>query len=247
MSAKLLKEKARDLPIEAGTRHELLRQLVLEDFFDMPVPSAMVVLKVRERFGKAWITALVQTYMRKFMEAGIIHAVKPAGDKINYWVLASVPRERALRLIGKKSKVLEIEQDLFSEKLQTKMRRNFRVEIEELQANFGRNPNCTAFLLRKILEKLIIIVVSKHANRGLIEDKARPGRWVGLADMIETASREKLNGVPLLIPRTANEIKGIKFLGDTAAHNPLIGVDNQTILPQMPFIITAYSELAKRL
>jgi hypothetical protein len=65
--------------------------------------------------------------------------------------------------------------------------------------------------------------------------------------MIEIASREKLNGIPMLIPKTAREIKGIKFLGDTAAHNPLVDVDVNTILPQMPFIITAYEELAKRM
>jgi len=49
------------------------------------------------------------------------------------------------------------------------------------------------------------------------------------------------------VSKTANEIKGLKFLGDTAAHNPLVGVDMASIIPQMPFIITAYKELAKHL
>ncbi len=89
--------------------------------------------------------------------------------------------------------------------------------------------------------------MSKHGKGNLLEDKARPGGWVGLKDMIETAAREKLNGVPFLVSKTASEIKGIKFLGDTAAHNPLVGVANSTILPQMPYIITAYEELAQRL
>jgi hypothetical protein len=69
----------------------------------------------------------------------------------------------------------------------------------------------------------------------------------GLKDIIEIAAKEKINGIPFLIPKTANEIKGLKFLGDTAAHNPLVSVDMQTILPQMPYIITAYEELAKHL
>jgi len=47
--------------------------------------------------------------------------------------------------------------------------------------------------------------------------------------------------------RTGREIKRIKFLGDTAAHNPLTNVEMNTIIPQMPFIITAFEELAKRL
>jgi hypothetical protein len=50
-----------------------------------------------------------------------------------------------------------------------------------------------------------------------------------------------------LIPKTANEIKGLKFLGDTAAHNPLVSVDMKTIVPQMPYIITAFEELARHL
>ena len=76
---------------------------------------------------------------------------------------------------------------------------------------------------------------------------SRPGYWKGLEDMVEIASRERHNGIPFLLPRTAREIQGIKFLGDTAAHNPLANVETKTILPQMPFIITAYSELASRL
>ncbi len=47
--------------------------------------------------------------------------------------------------------------------------------------------------------------------------------------------------------KTAKEIQGIKFLGDTSAHNPLTEVDMKTIIPQMPYIITAYKELAKKL
>jgi len=41
--------------------------------------------------------------------------------------------------------------------------------------------------------------------------------------------------------------RGIKFLGDTAAHNPMVNVDVADILPQMPFIVTAYKELALHL
>jgi hypothetical protein len=65
--------------------------------------------------------------------------------------------------------------------------------------------------------------------------------------MIDVAVQEKLNGVPFLLSKTAKEIKGVKFLGDAAAHNPLATVDIKTIVPQMPYIITAYDELAKRL
>jgi len=247
MSGKVLKEKARALPIDPHSRYAHLQKLICEGFFDAPVSSENVVTRIKETFGKRWKTLHVQTYMQKFMNAGIIHAVKPAGHKGNYWVLASVKREQALKSIGKKRKVKEIEEELFSEDFVKRLRKNFGRELEELHDNFGRNGNCTAFLLRKILEKLIIVVFLKNGEGKLLEDKSRPGGWTGLKDMIDIAAQEKLHGVPFLMPKTANEIKGIKFLGDTAAHNPLVGVDIKTILPQMPFIITAYEELAERL
>ena len=247
MSGKSRKEKARTLAIDPQSRYALLQKLILDGFFDSPVSSEEVVLRIKEKSGRRWKTSYVQTYMKRFMEADIIQAIKPAGHKRNYWVLASVKRERALRLIGKDRKVREIEQELFSANLMKRLGRNFGQELRELQSNFGENGNCTAFLLRKILEKLIIISLSKNGKEHLVQDSTRPGGWTGLKDMIEIAAREKLSGVPFLVPRTANEIKGIKFLGDTAAHNPLVGVEMSTIIPQMPYIITAYEELARRL
>lgn len=247
MSGKSLKEKARALSIDPHSRYALLQKLILHGFFDSPVSSEEVVLRIREKSGKRWKTSYVQTYMQKFMNADIIHAVKPTGHKRNYWVLTSVRREQALRFIAKQGKAKEIEEELFSENLVRRLKKNFGRELEELRDNFGKNGNCTAFLLRKILEKLIIVVFGKNGREKLLEDKGRPGGWIGLKDMIEVAAREKLHGVSFLVPKTANEIKGIKFLGDTAAHNPLVAVEMSTILPQMPYIITAYEELAKRL
>ncbi len=247
MSAELLKEKARNLSIDRHSKHAILQKLIVDGFLDSPVSSKDVVSRISQKSGKRWKTSYVQIYMKKFMDADIIEAVKPQGSRGNYWVLASVSSDDALRIIGKKGKARKIEEQLFSDELTRRLRRDFGREMAELHDNFGRNGNCTAFLLRKILEKLIIIVFGKNRKGKFLEDKARPGGWIGLKEMLETAAREKLNGVAFLIPKTANEIKGIKFLGDTAAHNPLANVEISTILPQMPFIITAYQELAKRL
>ena len=247
MSGKALREKAKLLQCNPGSRYAFVQKLIVDGFFDTPVSSNDVVVRVREKFGKKMKVTYVQTYMAKFMAAEIIHGVKPLGHNKNYWVLASVRKPEALKQLGKHKKVLEIQEDLFSDKLVKRFKKNFGREVEELHANFGKNGNCTAFLLRKILEKLLIIVFTKNGRANLLEDKNRPGGWSGLKEMIETATREKLNGVPFLIPKTAQEIKGIKFLGDTAAHNPLAGVEMNTILPQMPFIITAYEELTARL
>lgn len=246
-SAKEIIELARSLVVEPQSGHAVLKKLILDGEFDSPVSSAAVVHRIKETLGKRWKTSHVQTYMQKFMQAGIIHAIKPTGSAINYWVIANVSREESLRQISKSRKVHEIEEDLFSDKLVGHLNKDFSHELAELRDNFGKNGICTAFLLRKILEKLIIIVFGKNGKQSLLKDKHQSDRWVGLAEMIDIAAREKLHGVPFLLSKTAKEIKGIKFLGDTAAHNPLASVDTKTILPQMPFIITAYEELAKRL
>jgi predicted transcriptional regulator len=247
MSNEALKEKTRALTTEANSREDMLKKLILEGFFDTPVLSKDVVTRVREKFGKKWRTISIQTYLRKFIKAEIIHSVRAKGSRGNYWVLSSVSKNEALKRIGKDTKTQQIESALFDPTLTKQLEKDFSKELDELHNNFGTNGNCTAFLLRKILEKLIIIVLSKNKKGGLLADKNRLGGWTGLQAMIEIASREKLNGIAFLTGKTAQEIKGIKFLGDTAAHNPLVSVDMATILPQMPYIVIAYGELARRL
>lgn len=147
----------------------------------------------------------------------------------------------------KSKKVENIEERLFSANLVTKLGGRFKTEIEDLHLNFGRSGTCTAFLLRKILEKAIFLACAKNGISEKLEDGSGDSRLIGLEAMVGTAVREKISGIPILTSKTAEKIRGIKFLGDTSAHNPLVNVDMETILPQMPFIITAYKELAERL
>ncbi len=165
------------------------------------------------------------------------------------YLLISRKQNGVLEYIQRKpavsKEVDKIENELFEDGLIKKFGSDFRTEIADLQLNFGKSGNCTAFLLRKILEKLIYITFAKHSLVSKLEDKNAPGRIVGLETMINTAAQEKVNGIPFLTPKTAQEIRGIKFLGDASAHNPLTEVDMKTIIPQMPFIITAYKELLR--
>jgi hypothetical protein len=247
MSGKALKERAQALPIALGSHHATIQKLILEGFFDTPVSSENVGNRVTEKSGNRLKTIHVQTYLKKFLTADVLHGVKPQGSKQNFWVLTSVSRADALAMIGKGRRLRELQQELFSPELTKKLQRDFAREMEELRDNFGKHGNSSAFLLRKILEKLLIIVFAKNNKETLLEDKGRPGGYKGLKDMIETASREKYRGVPFMTPKTATETKGIKFLGDTAAHNPKVSVAMTTIVPPMPYIITAYEELAAHL
>lgn len=139
----------------------------------------------------------------------------------------------------------EIGDDLFSDELIKKLESNFSSEITDLKWNLGKSGTCTAFLLRKILEKLIFLTFAKNGLDSKLKDVQ--GNFIGLEAMINLASSEKVGGLHFLMPKTAESIKGAKFLGDTSAHNPLTNVDMKTIIPQMPFIITAYEELSKKL
>lgn len=154
-------------------------------------------------------------------------------------------REYIQRKSAVSKEVDKIGSELFEDGLIEKFGKAFEVEIADLQLNFGKSGNCTAFLLRKILEKLIFITFAKNRMNSKLEDPGAAGRLIGLEAMINTAAREKVNGIPFLTPHTAQEIRGIKFLGDASAHNPLTEVDMKTIVPQMPFIITAYKELLR--
>ncbi len=144
------------------------------------------------------------------------------------------------------SKVVDkIENQLFSDVLIKKLNKDFREEISDLRWNFGKSGTCTAFLLRKVLEKLIFLTFAKNSLDNKLKDTQ--GNFIGLEAMINLASSEKIAGIPFLMPQTAKKIKAIKFLGDASAHNPLTNVDMETINPQMPYIITAYKELSKKL
>jgi len=143
------------------------------------------------------------------------------------------------------SKGISLNDDIFPDKLVRDLGKEFETEIKDLNLNYGRSGSCTAFLLRKVLEKLVFLT---FAQNGILDQlKNKNGDFVGLKTMLDLCTANKVGGKPYLMSKTAKEIAGIKFLGDTSAHNPLINVDMKTIVPQMPFIITAYEELSTKL
>lgn len=236
--------RAAAMSFDPNSRFAIIQKLITEGLFDKPTSSKDVAQHVSERSGKRLKTTHVQTYLAKFQQADVLRSIKLNGVQGNFWVIASLSRADAARLIGKSEKIVELRAELFSAELKKKLESYSKQEMGELEDVFGQHGNCTAFLLRKILEKLIIIAFAKNGKEALLEDAARPGGFKSLEAMIEIAAREKHGGVPFLTGKTAKETKGTKFLGDTAAHNPKVSVKMETIVPQMPYIITAYEELA---
>lgn len=139
---------------------------------------------------------------------------------------------------------LEMKSKVFSDELIKTLGETFTTELKDFNLVYGKSGTLTAFLLRKILEKILIITLRKN---GLEDDKLKDnqGKYFGLNSLLEIAASTKIKNEPLLTPHTYGKVDGIKFLGDTAAHNPFVSVEMEEIVPQMPFIITALKELAR--
>src|SRR3989338_8194019 len=105
MSAKNLKDKASHLPLQRGSKHELIQKLIVSGFFDIPKMTSELILEIRQTFGKKLKSNEIQTYMKKFMEAGIIRAVHDKQSRGNFWILASMDKLKGIRLIGKSKKI----------------------------------------------------------------------------------------------------------------------------------------------
>ncbi len=222
-----------------------LQKLILKGFLNTPVTTPEILKKIKNTYGRAFRPTYISTYMKPFMENEIVKAINIPGERGNRWCISNLSERDALARINLTRKEVLVAEQLFSDTLMKNLNKDFKTETEDLHLVFGKSGNCTAFLLRKILEKLIYLTFAK--NNLLDELKDANGNIVGLKTMLDKATKHKVRGIHFLTPNTAKEIKGIKFLGDTSAHNPLANVDMKTIMPQMPFIITAFEELSKKL
>jgi hypothetical protein len=64
--------KAKALTPRRGSLAAYLKELTLRGFFDSPAQSRDVVKAVRDQFGRKFPVSYVQTYMKPFLEAGIL-------------------------------------------------------------------------------------------------------------------------------------------------------------------------------
>lgn len=127
-----------------------------------------------------------------------------------------------------------------------KLGKKFENDYKELSVCYKNSCGAaTAFLMRKILEKTIFFVFAKHKMIDKLRNKQ--GHFFGLQGMLKIACKEKVGGVPCLMPKTCKKIQGIKFLGDVAAHDFLIDVDIEEVKEHLPYILVAIKELSTHL
>ena len=119
----------------------------------------------------------------------------------------------------------------------------FATNLAELEMNFGKSGNCSAFLLRKILEKALRLVIGKHKLEGNFQEPG--GKFFGLEKMISVAAKTKIGLKNIIEQKLGDQIQGLKFLGDMAAHDPWIDVDMKIIEPQMPYYWIAIEKIAQ--
>lgn len=219
-------------------------KLLKESEFSSVLSSHELTHRLNEGAGKKIKVNSLTALMESLLKEDIVR-VKIVGsgqNKRKFWFPGWMDKKQIeFNLTNKPSNPEEI----FSTNLVKTMGKDFEIEMKDITLVYGRSGTCTAFLLRKILEKLIFITFAK--NKILDQLKDRNGDLVGLKTMLDLCTKNKVDGKPYLMPKTAKEIEGIKFLGDTSAHNPLTNVDMKTIVPQMPYIITAYEEISIKL
>lgn len=219
-------------------------KLIKEGDFTSVLSSKRFVHLLNEGPGKKVkinnLTSLMEPLQKEdIVKVKIIYNGK---KKKKYWFPNWINKKQVALSLASKT---YINKQIFSNRLIKAMDKDFKIEIKDLGLVYGKSGTCTAFLLRKILEKLIFITFSKNRLSNKLKDKN--GDFIGLKSMINQATINKCCGEPFLMPKTAKKIEGIKFLGDTSAHNPLTNVEMRTIEPQIPYIITAYEELLKKL
>src|SRR6266436_5138666 len=95
MSTKTLKKSAVELSLKQGGTHALIRQLIVKGFFDTPRTTNEVITEIRQNVGTRLSSNVIQTYMKKFMLAGIIYGFESKQCRGKFWVLASVDKAKA--------------------------------------------------------------------------------------------------------------------------------------------------------
>jgi hypothetical protein len=137
------------------------------------------------------------------------------------------------------------------EKHEDALRRHVGPEFSEFISNYeAKNPFAAAFLLRRMLERLLYLAFEKHSLTHLIRKTSSDpnSRLKGLEEIIAIANGPILSGNPILRRRTSDEFKGAKFLGDMAAHHPLGSVITMTgVNSSIPPAEVAYGELLAKI
>src|SRR5882724_9174850 len=77
--------RTKAIAVKHGSLGHFIRELIIRGLFDSPVHSAEIIRAVRDEFGRKFPVSYVQTYMKQFLEAGVIRAQASPGQRGNSW------------------------------------------------------------------------------------------------------------------------------------------------------------------
>ncbi len=213
---------------------ELIKMLYVEGFFGTWRSMKEVKDKLTNK-GFNFSDSLISMSLMNATKKGILSKRKMAG-KMEYSQRA--PPETKI----KEDEIKDLNK-IFSDLTAKSLGERFQQDIKELNIAFTYDcGNCAAFILRKILEKTIFYVFSTNGKTDLIKDK-KDGSILGLEAMINLCAREQIKGTHILMPKTARELSGMKFLGDSSAHDYLANVEVKDINHQLSYWTMAIKEL----
>jgi hypothetical protein len=222
------------MKLKNNSNTDTLRELILnKEILHKLTTSEEIQQKLYEVTGKELPITSIAPFMQIFLSKRAVRKKKIAGKVLWFgaWIETSkIDVSNSLPPLQELMKVYK---------------REFKTEFQDLQYVFGNSGTCTAFLLRKILEKAVFLALLRNGVDERDLKEPRSGKYFGLEALLNIAAVTKVRGIPILLPRTIKMIQGIKFLGDVAAHNYLVNVDIGDITPQLPFITTALKELAR--
>ena len=79
-------KKAKALESKRNSLAGYIRELTLRGFFDSSKQSRDVIKAVRDQFGRRFPVSYVQTYMKPFLQAGILQTQDSADGRGNAWL-----------------------------------------------------------------------------------------------------------------------------------------------------------------
>ena len=157
--------------------------------------------------------------------------------KINgKWNQIRPPKEKGIK---KTDNFNEIEKELGD---------TFKKEMNEFKIVNKTCSNCTAFLMRKIFEKLLFIILCKSDQQSKISTYRKTNQQLpNLTSLLNWSGQAEIKSKHIISPSNLSKIQGSKFLGDTSAHNYLTSVSFEDINNEISLWRITIKELASNL
>lgn len=231
------KKKLEEMKFKENSIYSKIKELIINgEILHQPIYSDELARKLTDATLKKIKSLVIATYMKPFIKAGIVRTESVGKKRIWYGSWLKIDR-----------KVLSHEFPIPDELIR-KLGKKFERDINDLKLVWNRSGTCSAFLLRRLIEKSIYFAFAKQGKLDLLKESSDNSKLVGLDKMLVLAVKEKAkDGTPFLTSKTTEHLKRSKFLGDTSAHNFLADVYPKQIQLEINFIITALEELSSKM